>query len=262
MTDLDNAHAKMEAAPGDDAARLRFFERLADTELFMLLTAEPEGDQIDPDVFDVEGQSFVLVFDRTERLTEFTGAPAPYAALSGRMLAQMLAGLQIGLGLNLDVAPSAMLIPADALGWLVDTLDQGPAEEEAQIEEIAPPAGLPEAVIEGVDRKLATATGLARMAYLVEVKYAIGTRGHLLAFIDAVPGAEPALASAVGEALTFSGVEAGAIDVAFFRASDPLASGLARHGLRFDLPVPAEPHIPEAQRTGPGMDPNVPPKLR
>ena len=40
MTDLDQAHAAMETAPEDDTARLRFYERLADTELFMLLGAE------------------------------------------------------------------------------------------------------------------------------------------------------------------------------------------------------------------------------
>ena len=36
-TPLDAAHAAMEAAPEDDAARLRFYERLADSELFLLL---------------------------------------------------------------------------------------------------------------------------------------------------------------------------------------------------------------------------------
>ncbi len=36
QTPLDRAHAAMEAMPQDDAARLRFFERLADVELFLL----------------------------------------------------------------------------------------------------------------------------------------------------------------------------------------------------------------------------------
>ena len=40
-TPLDLAHAATEAAPQDDAARLRFYERLADGELFLLLEAEP-----------------------------------------------------------------------------------------------------------------------------------------------------------------------------------------------------------------------------
>jgi hypothetical protein len=55
MTDLDSAHAAMDAAPEDDAARLRFYERLADSELFMLLEGEPVADQIEPSLFEIEG---------------------------------------------------------------------------------------------------------------------------------------------------------------------------------------------------------------
>ncbi len=114
-TPLDMSHAAMEAAPNDDAARLRFYERLADSEMFLLLTKETEGDQISPEIFDLGDASFVLVFDRIERLAQFVGKPAPYAALSGRVIAQMLAGQGIGLGVNLEVAPSQMLIPPEAV---------------------------------------------------------------------------------------------------------------------------------------------------
>lgn len=258
MTDLDQAHAVMEAAPEDDALRLRFYERLADTELFMLLGAEAEGDQITPEIFEIEDQKFTLVFDREERLSQFVGRVAPYAAVPGRALAQMLAGQGVGLALNLEVAPSAMLIPAEAVDWLVETLSHGPDETEARLTELSAPGGLPEAVVSGLDRKLAIAAGLARFAYLAAATYEDGTRGHVLAFIDAIEGAEKALASAAGEALTFSGIEAGMMDVLFVRANDPLAAHLAKVGLRFDLPEPEAPHVPGA----PGMDPEKPPKLR
>ena len=44
-TDLDRAHALM----GDsDNLRLRFYELLADTDLFILLDAEPDGDSVRP----------------------------------------------------------------------------------------------------------------------------------------------------------------------------------------------------------------------
>ena len=258
MTDLDQAHTAMEAAPEDDAARLRFYERLADTELFMLLGAEAEGDQISPELFEIEDQRFALVFDREERLSQFVGRVAPYAGIPGRGLAQMLAGQGIGLALNLEVAPSAMLIPAEAVDWLVATLSHGPDETEARLTEVSAPGGLPEAVVSGLDRKLAIAAGLARFAYLAAATYEDGTRGHVLAFVDAVEGAEKALASAAGEALTFSGIEAGMMDVLFVRASDSLAAHLAKVGLRFDLPEPETPHVPGA----PGMNPEKPPKLR
>jgi hypothetical protein len=248
----------MEAAPEDDAVRLRFYDRLADAELFLLLEEEANGDQVTPRVFPVEAHAYVLVFDREDRLTRFAEGPAAYAGLSGRRVVQLLAQQGLGLGLNLEVGPSAMLLPPEAVAWLSETLGAAPEETSARPEEITSPRGLPEAVLTALDTKLATTSGLARRAYLAGVAYADGRRGHLLGFVGTVPGAEPALAAAVREALVFSGVEAGALDVGFVRDSDPLAPVLARHGLRFDLPEPEAFTGPSA----PGMDPDNPPKLR
>lgn len=260
MTPIDQAHAAMEAAPEDDTARLRFYERIADAELFLLLEAEPEGEVIKPRIFPVEDAHFVLAFDREERLSAFAGAAAPYAALPGRVAAGLLDAQGLGLGLNLEVAPSAILLPPEAVGWLAGTLAERPEQVEARPEELTPPHGLPERVVTALDTKLALAAGLARSAYLVGVRYAGGRPGHMLAIMAAVPGAEEALARAVGEALVFSGLEAGEIDVAFFDLSDPIAARLAKVGLRFDLPEPARAEVVKA--TPPGMDPARPPRLR
>ena len=258
-TVLDQAHAGMQAAPDDDAARLRFFERLGDAELFLLLEAEAEGDQVTPQVFDPGSGPMVLVFDREERLAAFVGAEAPYAALSGRVIAGLLGEQGLGLGLNLDVAPSSFLLDAEGVRWLAQTLGHAPDEIEARLAELSPPAGLPDVLISALDTKLATATGLAQMAYLVGTTDEAGARGHLLAFVGAAPGADEALARAASEALTFSGIEAGAMDVGFFDARDPVTERLARVGLRFDLPQPAPARSPEA--SAPGMDPDKPPRL-
>jgi len=258
QTDLDGAHAAMNDDVENDAARLQFFERLADTELYMLLGAEPDGDQVEPAIFEAEGQKFVPVFDREARLAEFTGRAAPYAALPGRALAQMLDGQGIGLGLNLKVAPSQMLIPAEALTWLVATLANAPVETQARLTEVAAPRGLPQAVVTGLDRKLAIAAGLATSAYLAAATYEDGAKGHILAFVDANEGAESALANAASEALTFSGIDAGVMDVMFVRSDDAMTAHLAKVGLRFDLPQVQDPVPPAA----PGMDPDKPPRLR
>ncbi|MFK7751165.1 MAG: SseB family protein [Sedimentitalea sp.] len=257
-TPIDQAHAAMEAAPTDDALRMRFYERLADGELFLLLSQEATGDQLSPEMFDVADGRYVLAFDRPDRLSAFAQDAAPYAALSGRVLAQMLAGQGVGLGLNLDVAPSSILIPAPAMAWLAETVAKSPDAVEARIKTVFPPAGLPDHLIESLDTKLATAIGRARSAYLVGVEYDGGGRGHMLGFVDAAPDAQGALAHAVGEALTFSGIEAGALDVGFFAASDATAARLATVGLRFDLPQPKAP----TERKAPGSDPNAPPILR
>ncbi|MEM6388091.1 MAG: SseB family protein [Pseudomonadota bacterium] len=255
MTPLDTAHAAMDAAPNDDAKRLQFYERLADAELFLLLAEEATGPRVTPSIFDTSDGRFALAFDREDRLTTFTEGPAPYAALSGRAISAMLAGQEIGLGLNLGVAPSSFLVPAGALTWLNDTLQALPEERVERPEEIAPPKGLPERLVTALDTKLATARGLAKMAYLVAVTYPGGRPGHMLAFIAPAPGAEAALTQAISEVLVFSGIEAGTLDVAFFAPSDPIAGKLAKHGLRFDLPM-IETTPP------PGLDPTKPPKLR
>ncbi|SLN21914.1 SseB family protein [Ruegeria meonggei] len=262
MTDtsaLDAAHVAMDANLHDNAARLRFFERLADSELFLMLTEEAKGENISPELFDVADGSFVLAFDREDRLSRFAGRPVPYVALSGRVLSSMLSGQGIGLGLNLEVAPSSMLIPSEALGWLDTTLQHGPEEVQQRLAEFLPPVGLPEDLLTALDAKLATAVGLAQAAYLVGTKSEDGGSGHLLGFVGTVEGAEAALAKAASEALTFSGIEAGAMDVGFFAPHDPTAASLAKVGLRFDLPQPQERVI---KQVAPGSDPNQPPILK
>jgi hypothetical protein len=256
VTLLDAAHAAVSADPDNEALRLRFFERLADGELVVLLEREAHGDNLEPKVFKLEDGPVVLVFDREERLASFTGGIAPYAALPGRVIAGLLKGQGIGMGVNLGVAPSSMLLPPEAMDWLADALDGGPEEAEALPEAFHPPS-VPEAVIAGLDAKLARAKGLARAAVLAGVRYRGGRRGHLLAFLDAAPGAEGALARAMREALVFSGVEAGELDVAFLAAGEPAAEAMARVGLRFDLPAPEA-----AAPAAPGTDRSRPPKLR
>jgi hypothetical protein len=256
VTLLDAAHAAVSADPGNEVLRLRFFERLADGEMVLLLDREAEGDRLEPRVFDLEDGPVVLVFDREERLARFTGGIAPYAALPGRVIAGLLKGQGIGMGVNLGVAPSSMLLPPEALDWLAETLAAGPEETEALPREVLAPS-VPEAVLTALDAKLARAAGLAQAALLAGVVYADGRRGHVLALLDAAQGAEGALARAMHEALVFSGIEAGELDVVFLASGTPAAEALARVGLRFDLPA-AAPQTPAA----PGTDPARPPKLR
>lgn len=256
-TPLDQAHRVMMAAEGDDTARLQFYERIADVELYLLLEAEPSEDQVTPVVLD---DGYVMVFDRAERLAAYVGNPAPYVALSGRSIAEMLSGQDLGLAVNLGVAPSEILLPAGAVAWLRDTLAHEAGEVEARIDQVLPPKGLPETLIAAIDAKLATATGMAAGAYLVAVDYTGGGRGHLLAFIGAIPRAQDALVRAASEALTFSGIEAGAMDVGFFGPNDPVVGKLAKVGLRFDLPQGEG--LQHTPRMPPGSDPSKPPILK
>ena len=170
----------------------------------------------------------------------------------------MLAGQGLALGLNLGVAPSAFLMPPEAVQWLAETSGTDPDVSVGRIEEVRPPAGLPEAVVANVDAKLARAEGLARSAYLAAVTYKQGERGHILAIVDPIEGAEAPLATEISEALRFSGNVVGSLDVVFVRSHDPIAARLARVGLKFELPEAQSKSGPAA----PGFDPDAPPRLK
>jgi len=250
-TPLDQAHADMSAAPENDKARLSFFERLADSELYLMLDGSVQSET--PLMFDTSDGKFVLAFDTEDRLSAFADAPAPYAALSGRALALMLEGKGVGAALNPEVAPSSMLIPSEAIDWLHNLLGDAPEQQQRIPTEVRTPKAPPR-LIESLDGKLASAAGLASHAWLADVSYDDGT-GLLLAIFGAAPGAETALAKAISEAVIFSGFETGALDVAFFEQDDPIGAQLAKVGLRIDLPKPEQPKPITP-------DPTKPPRLK
>lgn len=283
-TPLDSAHAVMEAAPDDDRQRLAFFRLFADTELFVMLVDEaeeatggvagaadgntdgdtggvPGGDAVRPALFDVEGARYLLAFDREERLTAFTGRITPYAAMPGRGLAAMITGEGIGIALNAEL-PSAMLLPPEAVDWLADMLSRTPGEVAVQPRSFHAPLELPDELMTALRAGLAASAGLVAGAWLAGVTYEDETTGHLIGFAGAAPGSEPALAAMVREALVFSGLEEGWLDVAFLAADDPLVGGLAGVGRELELPAAAPVAAPvSAAPSAPGVDPDRPPRL-
>lgn len=260
MTELDALHAAMQA--GDEAEGLAFWRAFADAELFLLLEAEAGDGVVQPRLFDLAEGRLILAFDTEERLAAFAGAPLPYAALPGRVIAQEMAGQGLSLGLNLGSdAASETVLPPEALDWLIEMLDQAPPEAlEAQIVEVLPPR-VPQQVMEALARALSglPGQGAAVGAYLAGVRYGDGRRGQLLAVTGLAPSVEAKLARAVTEALAFSGIEAGALDLAFPAEGDALVARLLRVALVLQGEAPEA--APE-QATGPGMDPGRPPRLR
>lgn len=265
MTPYDRAHAAMEANPENEALRLAVYDRLADAELFLLLEEEPEGEDIRPQLFSADEGDFVLAFDLEERLAEFADEPMPYAALPGRVIAQHLVGENIGLGVNLGVAASAMLLPPEALEWLTDTLTHAPEARSARPVSFDAPA-LPPAILglllPAFEAKFDQLAGLASHALLGGVIYEDGHRGHVLAILGAPEPAQAGIAKAMAEALTFSGLDAGELDVTFLEEADPAAQILLEKALVLHLPEHVEEEVQELKLTAPGMDPAKPPILR
>lgn len=248
----------MQQDEADTTARLRFYESLCDAELFLSLEKEPRNDTISPRIFSSEGQDYALIFDSHERFAAFAKVTSPYAALQGRVIVDMLQGQNIGLGLNLGVAPSNILLPASTVEWLANILNRQVQEQTAAPQEIRPPRSIPQSLLHSLSRKLPLATGLASSACLVNARYSEGAPKYLLAYIDAQSEAYEKLTQIISDTLAFSGVENETIDVGFFNSSDQISSQLARTGLLFDL---TEPDQPTRKPAAPGMDPKNPPRL-
>ena len=248
-TPLDRAVAAM-AEDGSDALRLAFMGALAQAELHVPLTGG-DDEVATPETEDRDGTPHVIAFDTPERVADH-GGTGEHGVLTGRALAQMLAGQGAGLALNPGL-PGAWLLPPDAVAWLAEITARAPDENEAMPQSFHRPGALPELLIAALDQRLARTGALAREAWLAGVSYAGGRRGHILVIVGPAPGAETVLAQAIGEALTFSGVEAGELDVTFLPPGHAALGPLAKVGLRFDLPAPPVP-------TPPGTD--APPRLR
>lgn len=259
QTALDIAHAAL-LSGGETEAR-RFYRLLADAPLCLLLSEEAQGEAISPQVFELSDGPVIVAFDSEERLAGFQEAPVPYAVLPGRVIAQAMAGQGLHLGLNLGTgAASETLLPPEAMTHLLGLLDVAPELTEGQARSFAAPK-VPPALDEALGFALQGAAGLAGGAVLAGVVYETGARGHMLALIGATEAAQPALARAMAEALSFAGLEAAALDVVFLAPEDPAVRALARVGRVFDIPAPAAPE-PAPTPAPPGSDPSRPPRLR
>jgi hypothetical protein len=257
LTPLDRAHLATEAAPDDDAARLRFYAALADTELFLLTEAEAAGDTVTPQVFDLADGRFVMGFDNEDRLAAFSDAPAAYAALPGRVVVRLLAGQGTGIGLNLGVAPSSVLLSADAIDWFAAALTHAPDAAAGQAHRITAPAKVSDELMKSVTRALAAFAGFAVFA---DVTDAQGHPSLTLALIGVPADAEAAVAQAVSEAVVFSGITDGGLDLAFLDPQDSRAARFMQVGFALRIPQP-KPRL-TVSPAAPGTDPARPPRLK
>ena len=255
-TVLDRAHARMIEAGETEPARRGFFAALAAADLCVMLEDEPahDSDRVRPLTVETEAGTVVLAFDGADRLAAFAEGPAAMASLPGRDLATLLAGQGLGLGLNLGVAPSAMLLPPDAMTWLAQTTSVAAEVPVADIAGISPPRDLPPYLTAVLAEVLPHAPGRPRRALLVHAARTDGTGGPLLALIGVAEEARADCGGALAEALSLAGFAEQPLDLVFTDAQTSLTARLAAHALVLDLP--------EAAPAIPGADPDRPPNLR
>ena len=238
-----------------DAARARVLNRLADTEIFIALDRDPEGDQIPLRLFDLPAGRMAIAADAEDRLAEFFAGPVAHAALPGRALAAMLAPEGIALMVN-PGAPSEMLLDPATLGWLAQALQAAPAEDQAGPARLSAPA--PEmvaALAEPLAARLTDMVGLAEGAALVAAEWQTGARGHLIVLSGVAEPHRPLIAKALAELIAFLPPLPQPCDVAF-DLTVPEGALLLR--LETVTPAPA----PKTGPRPPGSDPDKPPILR
>lgn len=258
-TPLDRAHRAMTARPADEAARLAYYHRLVGAELCLLLTREPEGDDLAPRVLDLSDGPVVLAFEGEERLAAFADGPVPYAALPGRVVIAHLAGQDIGLGINLGDEDCAFLMPAAAVDWLANTLAHVPESATARPTGWGAPAD--PALAPVLADRLAGLGALAVQGWLASAQNDDGAIAQVLVVEDPAPGAEAALAKAGAEALAFSAAGDAGFSLMFLSGAECRALGLPVLAVPVPLSKPAASPDPVAPQP-PGSDPTRPPRLR
>ncbi|MBA4490123.1 SseB family protein [Paracoccus sp. S1E-3] len=238
-----------------DAARARVLNRLADTEIFVALARDPEGERVELRLFDLPTGRLAVAADAEDRLAAFFAEPVAHVALPGRALAAMLAREGIAVMVNPGAA-SEMLLDAATLGWLAQALQSAPAEDQAAPARLTAPA--PEmvaALAEPLAARLSAMAGLVAGAALVAADWPNGAQGHLIVLSGVAEDHRPLVAKALAELIAFLPPLPQPCDVAF---DLPIPERALRLQLEPVAPEPARKSAPRA----PGSDPDRPPILR
>lgn len=258
MTALDD----LCVTPFHEAAgplRARVLSRLADTEVFVTLLAEPGDDRAELRIVDYDGLRVAIACDTEDRLSSFWEAAVPYAAMPGRVLAGMLAEQGAALLLN-PGQRSEMLLDPKSLNWLDEALASAPegADTTALPQFGAPEPAVVASLLEPLSQRLADMTGLAQSAALVSTQWSDGRQAHMLLIQGAKHTRQPAIAKALSELMAFLPPIEGGVDIAFAPADLPSAALIA--ALVIEIPQSPASAVSPVHRS-PDRD-DAPPRLR
>lgn len=263
-TPLDAAWMATEAPGAGDAESARFWEVFAGAELHLAIDpASLEGDAApQPLLFPLEAGETALVFDTEARLAGFMEDGAAHLTLSGRAVVEMFTGRGVHIGLNLGDAPSATVLPADAIDWAAQALRQPIETDLAADAVLTVPRGAMPDLLARLDARLAGMGAVVAEGWLCGLGAGTGRGAQplILCLRLRVREAEQAVVAALAETARFAGGDKAAFDIAVLGETDPRLAAARKVGLGFEPADPAD--MERAEITAPGMDKANPPKLR
>ncbi len=230
---------------------------IARSELFVATTTEVMGSDFDPMLVSFGEEPYIAVFDSAAKLSDFEGASGHFVSVSGRAIAQMLVGQNIGVVLNPKSHSWSHVLDVETLEWMAELDRFELIEDDLNELTIQPISQGATELVQALDEVLPAAMGLASCVFLVEVS-ADGSRHSAAIFCDAKSDAHSVLKQLIQEMVLYSGQIQSELSVGFVQSDSPQYSTFVRQGLRLDIPQPKR----AATITAPGMDPQKPPKLR
>jgi hypothetical protein len=115
MTPLDQA---LEGAKTSQCKRNAFYGLLVNTTLYIPTYETPAEEGFNPILADIDGITYLMVFDSEDKLSSWAQTPMPFATLPGHVVAEITQG-NIHWALNPGDAHTKILVPEE-IQWLKD----------------------------------------------------------------------------------------------------------------------------------------------
>ncbi len=126
MTPLDQA---LEGAKTSQCKRNAFYGLLVNTSFYIPTHESTEADSFNPILADVDGITYLMVFDTEDKLSSWAQTPMTYTVLPGHVVAEITQG-NIHWALNPGTAHTKIMTP-DEIQWLRELVVKFKAQASA-----------------------------------------------------------------------------------------------------------------------------------
>jgi hypothetical protein len=119
MTELDQA---LEKLMQDEQQQAQYYDLVLNTDFYIPISEADTDDSIEdkeavtPLIFESEGKSYLMLFDREERLTDWAKQPVPFVVVAGFQIAK-LSTPDLHWAVNIGGQFAKEFVP-DEINWL------------------------------------------------------------------------------------------------------------------------------------------------